>query len=103
MGVIIIGVAMILLGAIWALFTKNSKAASFALWILYVGLWVGMVGVCVMIITSVRKRICQEPESAQPVPVEYPASEYRLQLRIVESEGQRDTTYVLVKKINKAN
>lgn len=39
-------------------------------------------------------------ESSRPVPIEYPASEYRLQLRIVEFEGQRDTTYVLVKKIN---
>lgn len=36
---------------------------------------------------------------AHPVPIEYPASEYELKLRIVEFEGKRDTTYVLVEKI----
>lgn len=35
----------------------------------------------------------------EPKVYTYPASEYRLQLRIVEFEGQRDTTYVLVEKI----
>ena len=36
---------------------------------------------------------------AKPVPIEYPASEYELKLRITEFDGQRDTTYILVKKI----
>lgn len=35
----------------------------------------------------------------EPKVYTYPASEYRLQLRIVEFEGQRDTAYVLVEKI----
>jgi len=54
----------------------------------------------VILICSAPLRTYEKPESPQPVAIEYPASEYELQLRIVEFEGQRDTTYVLVKKIN---
>jgi len=47
-----------------------------------------------------RKEISEAKQMEIPKSIEYRASEYRLQLRIVEFEGQRDTTYVLVKKIN---
>ena len=34
----------------------------------------------------------------EPAPVEYPASEYTLELKVTEYQGQKDTTYVLIPK-----
>lgn len=34
----------------------------------------------------------------EPAPVEYPASEYTLELKVTEYRGQKDTTYVLIPK-----
>lgn len=50
-----------------------------------------------------RREISEAKKMEKPVVIEYPASEYELKLQITEFDGQRDTTYVLVKKINKAN
>jgi len=65
------------------------------------GMFLCGIALCIIGLV-IRKNIseAEQPEPARPVIIEYPASEYRLQLRIVEFEGQRDTTYVLVKKIN---
>lgn len=57
------------------------------------GVAIGLIGL------ALRAEDSEAEQTETPVPIEYPASEYRLQLRIVEFEGQRDTTYVLVEKI----
>lgn len=35
------------------------------------------------------------PADKKPKPIEYPASEYTLELKVIEYQGQKDTTYVI--------
>jgi len=91
----------IIIGGIWVaigLFclvlsrTRYDRGCSFG--IILCGVTLGLIGLVA------RKEISEAKQMEIPKSIEYRASEYRLQLRIVEFEGQRDTTYVLVKKIN---
>jgi len=52
---------------------------------------IGIVGLLVLL-TSI------DESKPNLKPIEYPASEYTLELKITEFQGQADTTYVLIRK-----
>lgn len=93
MAILIIGGILFFLGVIVGLLSENLVVIRVALHTVYIAIFLVIGGAFYCAVTSAR------PEPVRPVAIEYPASEYRLKLRIVEFEGQRDTTYVLVKKI----
>ena len=97
MKLITIGIILIALGLFCLVLSTSKFDRGCSTGMIICGVAIGLIGL------AVRKNISEAERMEISKPIEYPASEYRLQLRIVEFEGQRDTTYVLVKKINKAN
>ena len=52
-------------------------------------------------VASVVLVIIVGTEKAEKTPIEYSASEYRIEYKVTEFQGQRDTTYVLIPKEEK--
>ena len=90
---IIIGAVLFWGGILIQFSTKNMALLRAGMYAALVGLFVAIGGMLYCAFTSAQP----EPNTRSYT---YPASEYELNLRIVEFEGQRDTTYVLVEKLD---
>lgn len=85
----ILGICVVFLG-LWVGFEKSRP----------VGVPIVFLGIAIYVASFFFADWTRQPDTPKYQPIEYPASEYRLKLRIVEFEGQRDTTYVLVEKLD---
>ena len=92
MELIILGVIIIVLGLFCMALsvTKFDRGCS-------AGMLICGVAIC-LIGLAARKGISEARRMESQKPIEYPATEYELKLRIVEFDGQKDTTYILTKK-----
>ena len=80
----IIGLLSVVLG-IFAIFDSGDVAE------IVLGVLGIVLGIFVILISFPLK-------SEKVKPIEYPASEYNLELKVTEYQGQKDTTYVLTPK-----
>lgn len=83
-GLFIIGLLSVALGIFIILDACNGAEVAF-------GVLEFVLGIFVILLSFPTK-------SEREKPIEYPASEYNLELKVTEYQGQKDTTYVLTPK-----
>ena len=83
-GLIILGAVGILAGTYMLFDSETALGAVLSVLAVFAGAVFFVIGLI----------MCPE----EPAPVEYPASEYTLELKVTEYQGQKDTTYVLIPK-----
>lgn len=88
---IIISLAVFLVGVILIMVYFHSYAKD---WLFIVGIVLIIVGG----VSSIVFGVLSGNHTNSTKIKEYPASEYTLSYKIIEFEGQRDTTYVLIPK-----
>lgn len=79
---IVLGLLLVILGVIGFRVAESTGEAVFCFIASFFGVVLFAIGVA--------------PKYKQPK--EYPASEYTLEIKVTEFQGQRDTTYVLIPK-----
>ena len=88
----IISAVLVVLGLLSLSVSMIEFDRGFSMGVIICGVAIGLIGL------ALRAEGSEAEQTETPVAIEYPASEYELNLQIMECNEQRDTTYILVHK-----
>lgn len=63
--------------------------------------WVFLIGLSLMLVSGtgfIVAGLFQDIRGSKTKTIEYPASEYSFEIKVIEFQGNKDTTYVLIPK-----